>query len=244
VELEQMRPATPVGGGRRMHMRQRWRRRLQVLAVPLIILATAAPASAAPTARHVDSDYTLLRSAPASFVVGTAYKGWSIRDEGNQGAYAWARVGGNLRHCLWIYRNATAKGGRLVAGSCGAPRAYPSGSEFRRRFTNGMIGSNKANTDGAPIRLRPHGTCTVRNGKIDGWGNVEPWRAKTRPSHKLRGALTLGLDGRSTTGRHQVKWRYVTKDGKFVMVHATRYDPNDGRGRQNWFFISRDCLPL
>ena len=39
-----------------------------------------------------------------------------------------------------------------------------------------------------------------------------------------------------------MKWRYVTRDGKFVMVHATRYDPNDGREHQNWFFVQRSCL--
>lgn len=32
------------------------------------------------------------------------------------------------------------------------------------------------------------------------------------------------------------RWRYVTRDRRYVMVHAIRYDPNDGKGRQNWFF--------
>jgi hypothetical protein len=212
--------------------------------VSLLVLSSAAPAAAAPVGRRVSSDYTLLRSAPNSWVIGTAYKNWSVRDEGNHGAYAWARVGGSLRHCVWIYRKATTtKDGRIVSGSCGEPRKYQ-GSTFKKLFTNGMIGSSNNGRDGAPIRLQPHGACVVNSGKIDGFGNVQPWRAHTMPSDVLPGALALGTDGVTTTGKNLVKWRYVTRDGRYAMVHATRYGTNDGRGHQGWFFISRDCLPL
>jgi hypothetical protein len=206
-------------------------------------LVSTGVATAGPASTKVDSDYTLLRSAPASWVIGTAYRDWSARDEGVPGTYAWARVGGDLHRCVWIYRDATTPGGRDVAGSCGAPRQHTD-DEFKRLFTNGMIGSNKAGNDGAPALLRPHGDCAVHNGKVDGWGNVKPWLATTEPTRRLREALTVGVDGTSTSNGHPVKWRYVTRDGKFVMVHATRYDPNEGRGHQNWFFVQRSCLQL
>ena len=214
------------------------------LATPLLILAIAGPASADPTPRQVTSDFTLLRSARGSYMIGTAYKGWSVRIDGGQQTYTWARVGGNLNRCFWIFYNATAPGGRSMSKPCGAPREYPSGEEFKRRFTNGMIGSNAQGNDGQPVKLRPHGGCVPQNGKIDGWGNVEPWRAVSRPSRRLPGALTVGVDGASTGGDNQVRWRYVTRDGAYVLIHATKYGDNDGKGHQGWFFIRRDCLPI
>jgi hypothetical protein len=214
------------------------------LATPLLLLTIAGPASADPAPRQVDSDYTLLRSAPGSFVIGTAYKRWSVRIDGGRQTYAWARVGGNLSRCVWIFYKATTPGGRTISKACGAPRAYPSGEEFKRRFTNGMIGSNAQGNDGRPVKLQPHGGCAVQNGKIDGWGNVEPWSATSKPSRKLPGALTVGVDGTATSGKNLVRWRYVSRDGAYALIHATKYGDNNGKGHQNWFFVRRDCLPL
>ena len=54
-----------------------------------------------------DSDYTLLRRAPRSYVVGTAYRGWTVDVQGPADAsYRWGRVFGNLNSCLWIYEGA------------------------------------------------------------------------------------------------------------------------------------------
>ncbi|MFG1958389.1 hypothetical protein [Nonomuraea sp. NPDC049028] len=214
------------------------------LATPLLILAIASPASADPAPRKVDSDYTLLRSAPGSFVIGTAYKPWSVRIDGGRQTYTWARVGGNLNRCFWIFYNATTAGGHTMSKACGPAREYPSGEEFKRRFTNGMIGSNAQGNDGQPIKLRPHGACVAQNGKIDGWGNVEPWRTVSRPSHTLAGALTLGVDDAATNSRNTVKWRYVTRDGAYALIHATKYGKSNGKDHQAWFFIRRDCLPI
>lgn len=222
-----------------------WRQGLVLLAAGLVmsVLATG-PAAAAPVGKRVDSDYTLLRSAPASWVIGTAYRDWSLSDEGATSGYAWARIGGDLHHCMWISEKATTtRKGRLVSGACGAPRQY-TGDEFRRLFTNGMIGSNKAGNDGAPVLLRPKGDCVITNGKIDGWGNVKPWQTTSDPSRRLRGALTVGKDGASTSHGDLVKWRYVTRDGKYVMIHASRYGKTDGKGAQGWFFVQRSCLSI
>lgn len=236
-------------GDRPRRRRIAWRVVLTAV-IGLVTAGLAAPASAAGGAR-VDADYTLLRSAPASWVIGTAYgpytdrsgrhhDGWAVRDEGTPGPYTWARVGGDLRKCVWIYRRATTtRKGRLVAGPCGPARQDRDGA-FVHGYTNGQV-ANPTGSDGFNVRLDPHAGCTVRNGKIDGWGNVEPWRAASRPSHRMGGVLTLGRDG-APHGK-AVRWRYISRDGRYVMVHATRYDPNDGHGQQNWFFIQRSCLP-
>jgi hypothetical protein len=230
-------------------------RMLIVAAVSVMAVAAglvgAGPATAGPVGKRVDSDYTLLRSASGSWVIGTAYRDWSVRDEGGSGGYSWARVGGDLNRCLWISHGATTTNhGRVFGKPCGAPRAS-TGAEFKKLFTNGWIGSNKAGNDGKPVLLRPTGDCVVRDGKIDGWGNVKPWRAKTDPTHRLTGALTVGSDGASTSRGYLVKARYITRDGRFVMVHATRYGRADGRFDpgshglgQDWFFVQRSCLRI
>lgn len=41
-----------------------------------------------------------------------------------------------------------------------------------------------------------------------------------------------------------VLWRYVSRDGAFVMVRDPAAGSTDGVGIQSWFFVPRDCLPV
>ena len=65
-----------------------------------------------------------------------------------------------------------------------------------------------------------------------GYGNVDPWKMPAKPANST-GAVP---DGRA------LRWRYVSKDGKWVMVH----DPtNDGsKTLPNWYFVHRGCVSL
>jgi hypothetical protein len=68
---------------------------------------------------------------------------------------------------------------------------------------------------------------------VDVYGNVYPWRSAT----------TVGSDWLRTDGTgQQLFWRYVTKDGKWVLVRDPSVpDTSEWRGR--WAFVSRKCLP-
>jgi len=54
-----------------------------------IATSTAPPAEAA-LRKSVNTDYTLLRRAPRSYVIGTAYRGWTFDAHGAaDAAYRW-----------------------------------------------------------------------------------------------------------------------------------------------------------
>ncbi|MBA3279596.1 MAG: hypothetical protein H0U22_12970 [Geodermatophilaceae bacterium] len=47
----------------------------------------------------------------------------------------------------------------------------------------------------------------------------------------------------SVTFGATVRWRYVSRDGAFVMVRDPAAGSTDGVGIQSWYFLPRDCLP-
>lgn len=196
-----------------------------VLAVPSTGQAPTADAAAR---KHVDTDYTLLRRAPASYVIGTAYRDWTVDVHGaSSGGYRWSRVFGDLNFCLWIFDGAMSGSG-AATDSCGASRTF-STSEF----TNGQISNGQ--DDGSSVATVARSGCDTWDGThITGFGNVQPWRSPAVPSAAIQGKVGLG---------QTVLWRYVTRDGKFVMIRDPRAGGTDGQGQQGWYFIPRGCLP-
>ncbi len=63
----------------------------------LVPVSSSSPASTADAAlrKSVTSDYTLLRRGPRSYVIGTAYRGWTVDVQGNA-APAIAGVGSSV----------------------------------------------------------------------------------------------------------------------------------------------------
>lgn len=118
---------------------------LVAVAAGLAVPATGGtPTAHAAVRKHVDTDYTLLRRAPASYVIGTAYRDWTADIHGDQqDGYRWARVYGNLNKCLWIYSGAVS-GDEAIAASCGDPVTMQTSE-----FTNGQIGGGTS--DGATV---------------------------------------------------------------------------------------------
>ncbi|EST35798.1 hypothetical protein N566_17245, partial [Streptomycetaceae bacterium MP113-05] len=178
--------------------------------------------------KHVDTDYTLLRRGPRSYVVGTAYRGWTADIHGKQQAgYRWARVYGDLNACLWIYSGAVA-GTTPHDPSCGDP-SWMSVNEF----TNGQIGGSES--DGATVATVAGAGCATWDGAhIRGYGNIRPWEVPAGASAPLNGQIALG---------QTVRWRYVSRDGDWVMIRDPRAGSTDGTGLQGWYFIPRSCLP-
>jgi len=202
------------------------------LGMTLIVpLSSPTPDSTAEAAlrKTVTSDYTLLRRGPRSYVIGTAYRGWTVDVQGPADAsYRWGRVFGDLNGCLWIYEGAVAGSGAADQSCSETPQIWPEGL-----FTNGQIGGGS--DDGATVATVAGPACLTYDGvHILGWGNVRPWQSITSVSAPIATNLALGAS---------VRWRYVSRDGRYVMVRDPAGGSTDGVGVQSWYFLPRDCRP-
>jgi hypothetical protein len=188
--------------------------------------------------RQVDRISTI-SYAPNSFVIGNAYPGWTddvqgspqfSRGPGNEGGawYRWGYLyGEGFDRCAWISNaNADSDGAGSVPGSkCGAPQEIDT-PYFDATFTDGT--KNALAGDGSDTNMHYAGSGCADH---DGYGNVEPWRVPATPHNSL-GVIANGT---------LLKWRYVSKDGHWVMVRQPGVsDPN----RPNWFFVQRGCVSL
>jgi hypothetical protein len=204
---------------------------LGVAATAIALTAVMPATGSAGERKHVTTDYTLVRSGPHQYVVGTAYRGDTVDVQQEQsGGYRWGRVYGNVNMCAWTFGGALSQG-PTTPDVCRheAPRAVEG-------FTNGQIGSNPAGNDGAPARVTPtaRGCNTYPNRSVPGFGNVKPWLVPAQPTNQLANV--------SLTAQDQVLWRYVSTDGGWVMVRVPKFGATDGTGTQGWMFIQRACL--
>lgn len=150
-----------------------------------------------------------------------------MQGDANSG-YRWGRVFGNLNVCLWIYEGA-------VAGSGPATQSCPEhpADLATELFTNGQIGGGS--NDGATVATVAGAGCATYDGvHLIGYGNVCPWDDRTTASAPIPTSLTFGAP---------VRWRYVSRDGAFVMVRDPAAGSTDGVGVQAWYFLPRGCLP-
>ncbi|HEY1556731.1 MAG TPA: hypothetical protein VGF94_17970 [Kofleriaceae bacterium] len=175
--------------------------------------------------------------APNSYVIGNAYPGWTdvIQGDpqvsagpGNEGgaSYRWGYlVGEGFDRCAWIENGAVdATTTHHGANDCGAPRQIDT-PLFMATFTDGI--HNHLAGDGSVTHMNYDGSgCTTKTG----YGNVEPWRAPATPHNSL-GAIPDGKE---------LRWRYVTRDGDWVLVRDPAPEPN----QPNWYFVHRGCVSV
>jgi hypothetical protein len=190
-------------------------------------------------ATHKVDSISTISYAPNSYVIGNAYPGWTDQVQGNpqfsKGAgneggayYRWGYIyGENFDACAWI-NNATASATGITESynKCGAGQQIDS-PLFKAKFTNGML--NEKAGDGSLTHMHYAGSgCSNKNG----YGNVDPWKVPATPANST-GAVP---DGRT------LLWRYVSKDGNWVMVR----DPSNSGSKTepNWYFVHRGCVSL
>ena len=186
--------------------------------------------------RHVDR-VTTISYAPNSFVIGNAYPGWTDEVQGDPqfssgpgnphgASYRWGFLfGENFDRCAWINdADVDSDGaGRHPGARCGSPQQIDT-PYFVDTFTNGV--RNDLVGDGSDTNMHYTGSgCTDTNG----YGNVAPWRVPATPANRI---------GQIPDGR-LLKWRYVSKDGDWVLVR----DPTPGMS-PNWYFVQRGCVSL
>lgn len=201
-----------------------------LVAVASLVLVPASPASAAQNETVNPGVVAQISYAPNSYIIGNAYAGWTDRIQGpgqfasgpgnpNGAYYRWGHLfGPNFNSCAWIPDGeATATG--AAANDCGDPQQIDT-PHFAATYTNGTVSPGAGD-----------GNATTRTGAADcgtGYGNVEPWRVPATPGNP-----------RALAGTDTLLWRYVTKDGNWVMVRDTAAtNPGD----PNWFFVPRDCV--
>lgn len=180
---------------------------------------------------------TTISYAPNSFVIGNAYRGWTDVIQGpaqfsagpgnpNGASYRWGYLyGENFDHCAWVNSDdvdpTTSVHG---TNKCGTAQQIDT-PYFLATFTNGE--HNQLAGDGSITHMQYDGSgCTDQHG----YGNVEPWREPATPANSI-GIVPNGKE---------LHWRYVTKDGKWVLVR----DPAPPANQPNWYFVHRGCVSV
>ena len=110
--------------------------------------------------------------------------------------------------------------------ACGSscPDTYDT-SLFREAYTDGTINADVS--DGQDTHMHYSGSgCS----DVHAYGNVSPWRVPAVPSN----VIDVVPDGKL------LKWRYVSKDGHWVLVR----DPSPLPHQPNWYFVHRGCVSL
>jgi hypothetical protein len=185
--------------------------------------------------RKVDHISTI-SYAPNSFVIGNAYPGWTDEIQGNPqfssgpgnpsgDSYRWGFLfGENFDHCAWISDGALGSAPHQSGAMCGSPQEIDT-PHFMATYTNGM--HNDLPGDGSDTSMHYAGSgCSDQHG----YGNVEPWREPATPANSV-GIIPNGK---------LLKWRYVSKDGLWVLVR----DPAPPANEPNWYFVHRGCVSI
>jgi hypothetical protein len=190
-----------------------------------------APASAAKV--ETVNEIATISYAPNSYIIGNAYNGWTDVIQGNpEGGgngltYRWGYLyGPQFDSCAWIGSGqSTAKA--PANDMCGTPQQQDT-PYFVATYTNGTVSPGVG--DGSPTTRTSATNCGT------GYGNVEPWRVPATPGSP-----------RTVASTDILLWRYISKDGNWVMVRDTdtpSTQGNPGATIPNWFFMPRDCLNL
>jgi len=176
--------------------------------------------------------WVTLRGAPGSFAVALARNGWGFDYWLGKSHHGWlfGGVGGSANGCLWIRAEQVPKSGktspRINCQALGADSLRE--SSYMRVWT------------GNTCKRRPDGTksCDGRPAIIDArrcpygapvYANVQPWLPNTGK---------LGEHLYTIPAKKTVRWRYITKDGRYAMMR----NPNARPIAQDWGFIPAGCI--
>jgi len=224
------------------------------LAVVLMLALPLASGCASPTAddgdtesgtdealsvRHTVQSISTISYAPNSFVIGNAYPGWHddvqgaaqfSKGPGNTDgvSYRWGYLyGEGFDRCAWLGSGALPGAGANESGSRCNDRQEIDTPLFAATYTDGT--RNHLAGDGSLTHMHYAGSgCTDKNG----YGNVGPWKVPAQPTNSL-GPIADG---------HDLRWRYVSKDGHWVLVHDSSHDGS--KTLPNWYFVRRGCVSL
>ncbi len=244
------------GGCRDAHHQQGGGRILTALAATAILVMLAALGAAAPVNADVDMTAKLaLGPAPTKGVkplVNEKYDGIyhcanayatianvagglaigncpdneevDVEDYGSGGksGYAYGAYFVNLGACAWVkVSEELSKSKSGNQGHCSGGIGFEYGTFYSQ------INSESAED----------GYYVVNRTACEEFANVRPWSSETPTSSAIR--TVPAYEKGTVSGVPALKWRYVTRNGKWVMVRDTRIEGGSG----NWVFVPRSCLP-
>jgi hypothetical protein len=169
-----------------------------------------------------------------TWVIGNVFDGWRMDVQGPPvNGYRWGYIYNGFDRCAWLDASVLVdpnpSSPTPTSNRCPDPFEYPLND-----FSYGIVGSNDPNStgsDGAWTQINYYKPGC--NGQIRAYGNVRPWAV---PAQSLSSLFDMsnGL---------AVKWRYVSKDGQWVLIHDPTNDPWGG-WPPNWYFVKRQCINL
>jgi hypothetical protein len=229
------------------------------LAIALAAILALVPATAEASVKKKisvkRSAGTEVRSSPGDWVIGTANNNTPVWVQGApKEGYRWAFIGGDFNGCAWISQASLTKGGAKSGNKCPAAKELEK-KDFIARDGNFIgKGGDTSLPNGNDGRFAVVSAARPGcNGELTAYANVHP----TAPTPFPTGPIATLKDG--TRGEKGLRWRWVTKDLKWVAVrdagqrestnpNARRYSANlkgpFKRKPNNWYFVKRDCLYL
>ena len=203
--------------------------------VLLVPMTPYAPPAEAALTKRVSTPSVTLRAGPGSWAIGAAFgygssrTPWTVDVQQNPvNTFRWGFVGGSFQYCAWISEQAMPPGGESGENLCSMTNRVLPPSHFMS-----AMGSNyppaKGN-DGAFARINHRAVDC--NGQIQAYANVRPWQVPAEPHDYLF----------NTPDALAVRWRYVTRDGQWVMIRDPRH--TIGQYPPNWYFVRRQCIDL
>jgi len=175
---------------------------------------------------HCSDAYSTIANVAGGLAIGNCPKNeeFDVEDYGYGGekpGYFYGGYFANVGACAWakISEALKEKSGNL--GHCSGGIGYEYGTFYSQ------INSGSAE-DGFYVTNRV--AC-------EEYANAYPWGADTAAG-PIRNVPAY-TESHETAGFPALKWRYVTNNGKYVMVRDTTV----GGGAGNWVFVERSCLP-
>jgi hypothetical protein len=153
-----------------------------------------------------------VRDAPKGYLLASIPNGTTMTVQRTSGHWFLGRVGGPIDRCGWVERRHRTPRAHVRRARRRCESARP------REFSNGTKNSRPPK-DGAVARLYTGVGCSA----VHGYVNAFPWRRVSSPTGELPG-VEEGMG---------VRWRYVSHDGRFVVVRAPGRD---------WFFVPIGCV--
>jgi hypothetical protein len=186
---------------------------------------------------HVGGLWTTARLRAGSYVVGNVKDGWTLDRVGSDvNAYAFGTIRGAFQGCGWI---AT----QFIPGSPyannGTSNCVNLGDTGLPKLSTIALSVNALRTSGSDTKLL---TTQVNGVKLCAY--ITPWPGVTNQGHQCGGVYKKVTYAQiSASGGYTVKWRYVTRDDKWVLVQDSNADHhNDSYGAINWWFVRRSAL--
>jgi hypothetical protein len=174
---------------------------------------------------HCADAYSTIANVAGGLAIGNCPNNeeFDVEDYGSGGesGYFYGGYFANVGACAWVKISEALKEKSGNLGHCSGEIGFKYGTFYS------TINSEKVH-DGFYVTNRV--AC-------EEYANVYPWGADTAAG-PIRNVPAY-TESHETAGFPALKWRYVTNNGKYVMVRDTTV----GGGAGNWVFVERSCLP-